>query len=195
MSGWVFVLIIVIGSLFTVKMVYALSIAITLPHTQGALFVSTSRINMSTALKALSMQPGQILVDLGCGDGRILRRVAAEHGVRAVGYEINPLAYCLARVFCSFRRSIEIRFQSFWSADLSTADVVFCYLYPDVMAKLTKKLKYDLKPGATVVSCNFPLPGWPPFNVLRSSRSRHNDPIYIYRQENRQDCVKGTVHP
>ena len=182
MSDWVFVLIIVIGSLFAIKMVYALSIAVTLPLTQGALFVSTSRVNMSAALEVLKMQPGQVLVDLGCGDGRILRRVAVEYGVRAVGYEINPLAYCLARLFCCFKRGIAIRFQSFWSADLSGADVVFCYLYPDVMAKLAEKLKHDLKPGATVVSCNFPLPGWPPFNVLRSSRTHHNDPIYIYRQ-------------
>jgi SAM-dependent methyltransferase len=183
MSEWVLITIVVIGSLFALKMVYALSIVIALPFTQGALFVSTSRVKMKAVFDALNLRAGQVLVDLGCGDGRVLRSVSAKYGVNAVGYEINPLAYCLARVRCSFSRGIDIRYRSFWTADLSAVDVIFCYLYPDVMSKLAQKLRQELKPGATVISCNFPIPGWFPVNVLRSDLTRHNDPIYIYKPE------------
>ncbi|MGD8670882.1 MAG: hypothetical protein PVF31_12390, partial [Desulfobacterales bacterium] len=65
-------------------------------------------------------------------------------------------------------------------ADPSEADVVFCYLYPDVMKKLATKLVDGLKPGAIVVSSNFSLPGWSPGKILRLESSLHNAPIYIY---------------
>ena len=72
------------------------------------------------------------------------------------------------------------RRQNFWKADLSEADVVFCYLYPDVMKKLAAKLASGLKPGAVVVSSHFSLPGFAPSKVLRLKRSLHSDPVYIY---------------
>jgi hypothetical protein len=76
---------------------------------------------------------------------------------------------------------IKIKRQNFWEADLSGADVVFCYLYPDVMKKLAAKLGSGLKPGAIVVSSNFPLPGYIPDRVLRPESSLHNDPMYVYQ--------------
>ncbi|MBU1740279.1 MAG: SAM-dependent methyltransferase, partial [Proteobacteria bacterium] len=75
----------------------------------------------------------------------------------------------------------EVRRASFWTLDLGPADVVTCYLFPDVMARLAEKLAAELRPGARVVSFNFPLPGWRPERVLAPDSSRHGDPIYIYR--------------
>jgi hypothetical protein len=74
-----------------------------------------------------------------------------------------------------------VKWRNFWTADLSEADVVFCYLFPDLMKDLALKLKANLKPGAVVVSCNFDLPGFVPEQVLRPGNSLHNDPIYVYR--------------
>jgi SAM-dependent methyltransferase len=127
------------------------------------------------------MNSGQLLFDLGCGDGRVLRKVRNRYGVRAVGFEINPLAYLKARVSCLGDSGIEIRLQNFWKADIKKADVIFCYLFPDVMKALSGRLKQELKPGAIIVSCNFKLPDFIPDQVLRPDSALYNDPIYIYR--------------
>jgi len=55
------------------------------------------------------------------------------------------------------------------------------YLYPDIMKRLAAKLKSGLKPGATVVSSNFPLPEFIPSKILRLQSSMHNDRMYVYK--------------
>ena len=183
MAAWIWIFIILAGGLFALKIVYILSITLVLPITQGALYVSTSRTKISAFINAVPMKAGQTLVDLGCGDGRVLRETWKRYGIRTIGYEINPLAYLKARLFSIGRSKIKIKRKNFWEADLSGADVVFCYLYPDVMKKLAAKLKSGLKPGAIVVSSNFPLPGHTPNKILRPQSSLHNDPMYVSRLE------------
>lgn len=180
MHTWIFAFIAVAGIFFGLKLAYVLCTAMALPATQGALYVSTSRVRISAFLDAVPMKAGQLLVDIGCGDGRVLRQVRRRYGVRAVGYELNLLAYVKAKLLCFGRKNIQIKWRNFWTVDLSDADVVFCYLFPDVMRDLAAKLKADLKPGSLVVSCNFHLPGFSPERVLRPGNSLHNDPIYIY---------------
>lgn len=181
MPTWIWIFIIITGSMFAIKMAYVLCAAMVLPTTQGALFVSTSRARIRAFIKAVPMKAGQILVDLGCGDGRILRQAHKCYQVRAIGYEVNLMAYLKARILSLGFKNIEVRRRNFWSANLSDADVVVCYLYPDVMKKLSAKLKATLKPGAVIVSCNFRLPGFQPSRVLHPAGALHNDPVYIYR--------------
>ncbi|MFC1828302.1 SAM-dependent methyltransferase [Thermodesulfobacteriota bacterium] len=181
MPAWLWIFVILGGGLFAVKMTYVLCTAMVLPATQGATFVSTSRKRISSFMDAVPMETEQLLVDIGCGDGRALRMAQKRYGVRAVGYELNLLAYLKARLQCLGIKGVEIRRSNFWRIDLSGADVVFCYLFPDVMKALSEKLRSELQPGSIVVSCNFALPGFCPTRVLRPDGTLHNDPIYIYR--------------
>ena len=181
MHTWIFTFVVVAGVFFGLKLAYVLCTSVVLPATRGALYVSTSRVRISAFLDAVPMKAGQLLVDIGCGDGRVLRQVRRRYGVRAVGYEVNLPAYVKAKLLCLGRKNIQINWRNFWAVDLSDADVVFCYLFPDVMKDLAAKLESDLKPGAVVVSCNFHLPGFSPERVLRPGNSLHNDPIYVYR--------------
>jgi SAM-dependent methyltransferase len=169
------------GGLFTLKITYLLCTALVLPVTQGAMYVSTSQVRISAFIQAVPMIPGQLLIDLGCGDGRVLRQVQKAYGARTIGYEVNPLAYLKARIQSLGLTGVEVRWRNFWNADLSDADVVFCYLFPDVMKALSAKLRSNLKAGAVVVSCNFNLPGFRPDRILRPGSTLHHDPIYIYR--------------
>ena len=97
-----------------------------------------------------------------------------------MGYELNLLAFIKARLLSLGLSEVQIKHKNFWTQNLEAADVVFCYLYPDVMRKLSKKLRQELKPGALIVSGNFALPGFNPLRVLRPAGSLHNDPLYIY---------------
>jgi hypothetical protein len=184
MYTWILIFLVVAAVFFVIKIAYVFCTALVLPFTRGALYVSTSRVRISAFMDAVPMQPGQLLVDIGCGDGRVLRRVRKKYGVRALGYELNLLAYLQAKLLCLGLQSVEVKWRNFWTADLSEADVVFCYLFPDVMRDLAAKLNANLKPGTVVVSCNFHLPGFIPEQVLRPGNSLHNDPIYVYRLNN-----------
>lgn len=179
----IFIILALAGILFVIKVCYVLSTAGAVHVTQGALFVSTSRIRINAFLEALPMQPGQVLYDLGCGDGRVLRAANQRYGVRAVGFEINPMAYFLAKIKSIGRNGVKIKYGGFNAYNIGEADVVFCYLFPDVLKAIRDKLESELKPGAYIVSCNFPLPGLSPERVIRPQPALHADPIYIYRRK------------
>jgi SAM-dependent methyltransferase len=199
MPIWITIILAVIGVLVALKLVFVLSLLVVFPVTRGAMFHPSAAVRVRTFVKSVPMRPGDLLVDIGCGDGRVLRAASSRYGVRALGFEINPLAYMLARLKSLADRKVEIRCGDFWKTDLSRADVVFCYLFPDVMERLAGKLEAELRPGARVVSCNFPLPGWTPCEVLHPASSLHGDPIYVYgfpvssreRQEQKDGAGQG----
>ena len=178
---WIWGIIALCGVLFAIKLIYVINIALVLPATQGALYVSTSAARIDAFLDAVPMRPDQLLVDMGCGDGRVLSRANRRYGIRAVGYELNPMACLRAWMRCLGQSSTTVLMQNFWTADVSSADVIFCYLFPDIMVRMAAKLQSEARPGAVVVSCNFALPGWDARQVLRPAGALHNDPIYIYR--------------
>jgi len=181
MSTPLLIILFVGGSLFAVKMIYALSVIVTLPFSQGAFFVSTSRKRISAVLNAVPMTNNQILIDLGCGDGRVLRMANKQFGMTGIGYELNPLAYIKAKILCMFVKNIHLKYANFYKEDISNADVVFCYLFPDVMKTVAAKLKAELKEGAYIVSCNFKMPDFVPETILYPKGTLQNDPIYLYR--------------
>ena len=181
MPTWAVIILVLAGVLFSLKLLYVLAAGWALPVTHGALFVTTSSVRIRTFLDAVPMNEGEIFMDLGCGDGRVLRAARRCYGVKAVGFEINLLAYLTARVFSMGVKGVRIRWEDFWSKEIGEANIVFCYLFPDIMERLARKLEGELRPGARVISCNFPFLGWHPEKVLRPESSRHGDPIFVYR--------------
>ncbi|MBW1709629.1 MAG: class I SAM-dependent methyltransferase [Deltaproteobacteria bacterium] len=191
MSTWVLIFIALAGGVFVVKMLYVFSVAMSIPVTKGALFVSTSSLRIKTFLDAVPMKADDSFIDIGCGDGRVVRAAHRRYQVRSLGLEINPLAYLKARVLSFGIKGVRIRWKDFRKVDISEANVIFCYLFPDVMKNVAEKLETELVSGARVVSCNFPLPGWRPKKVLRPASSRHGDPIYIYQFP--EACVRARL--
>lgn len=181
MPTWVLIALTVIGGLIAFKILFTASIVTVFPITRGAMFHPSASIRVKTVLDRVPMAPGDLLVDIGCGDGRVLRAARLRYGVRARGFEVNPVAYVLARIRTLGMSGVEVRYSDFWKAGLDEADVVFCYLFPDVMKRVAEKLEAELRSGTRVVSCNFPLPGWTPEGILHPDSSLHGDPIYLYR--------------
>ena len=169
------------GILIVCKLLFVFSLVSVFPITQGAMFHPSAQVRVRTFLDHVPMKAGDLLVDIGCGDGRILRAARQRYGVRALGFEVNLLAYILARIRTLGMEGIEVRLRNFWNVDIGDADVVFCYLFPDVMGRLAQKLVRELRPGALVISCNFPLPGWRHSELLYPESSLHADPIYLYQ--------------
>jgi SAM-dependent methyltransferase len=120
------------------------------------------------ALHLVDLEPGETIYDLGAGDGRVLTIAAREFGARAVGYEIEPL-HCIVSwfraLFGGVITRVSIRRKDLHQADLSQADVVFLHLNPVFVENLRPLLESQLRPGARLVSLDFPFEGWEPANV------------------------------
>jgi len=188
MPTWVIILLTVLGILIVCKLLFAFSLVSVFPITQGAMFHPSARVRVRTFLDHVPMKAGELLIDIGCGDGRVLREAERRYGVRALGFEVNPLAYAMARLRTIGKKGIEVRLTNFWNVDIGDADVVFCYLFPDVMGRLAQKLVRELRPGTRVISCNFPLPGWRHSELLYPESSLHADPIYLYQIPTDSGC-------
>jgi predicted RNA methylase len=177
----IFVFLGFLGILIVLKMTFALFTGFSSFKTGGALFTTTHPLKIKKILETVKMHPKQVVYDLGSGDGRFLIAAAKRYKVKAIGLEINPWAYLLSRLrIMLWQANVSIRFQDFWKTDLSEADIVFCYLFPDVMERLKEKLSKELKAGATVISCNFEIPGWTPEKTIIAPHPTHRDPIFIY---------------
>ena len=181
MPTFIVICLVLAALLFGIKIIYVVCTVLVLRSTRGALYVSTTRKRIAACLEAVHLQKGDIWIDLGCGDGRVLRRAIQRYQVTAIGYELNLMAYVKAKIMSMGMSSIQIRFRNFFKVDLSKAKIISCYLFPDVMPDLARKLKTELRPGTYVVSFNFPLPSFSPIKVLRPEGSLHSDPIFIYQ--------------
>jgi SAM-dependent methyltransferase len=148
------------------------------PRFRGAPLAPTSRRTVHKMLTLAEVRPGDVVYDLGSGDGRILVMAARRFGARAVGIEIDPLFYLWTRlviVVLGLRRQIRVIRGDLFDQDLSLADVIMCYLLPRTNERLVGKLERELCPGTRVVSRRFSFPEWSP--VRQDGEAR----LYVYR--------------
>jgi len=125
----------------------------------GAPYLPTLRRDGEDALGLVNLKPGQTLIDLGSGDGRLLRR-AARQGIHGVGYEINPFVYVVSLlVTWRYRDIVKIYLADFWTTPLPAADAVYVFLIDRLMPKLDTKLSRELQTPTPVVSLAFKIPG------------------------------------
>jgi SAM-dependent methyltransferase len=111
-----------------------------------------------------------VVYDLGSGDGRIPILAAQKYGARAVGIELDPQLIALSReVAREGEVSDRVTFIAgdLFTADLSPATVVTLYLSPWMNNRLESKLREELRPGARVVSLQFPVGNWRPDEKIR----------------------------
>jgi cyclopropane fatty-acyl-phospholipid synthase-like methyltransferase len=133
-------------------------------------------------LAAANVMPGENVVDLGAGDGRIVYDAARTFNANATGIEIHPGRYKWALSNLQDVAShARIRRQNFYETDLTNADVVTMYLLPSVNDALRKKLERELQPGARVVTHDFPMVSWRPEHIEIIQGPRGRDLIFVYR--------------
>ncbi len=107
----------------------------------------------------LDLKEGQVVYDLGCGDGRFLK-AAAKQGIKAVGYELNPFMFLYSWITTRRHgRKVKVRLGNFWKADISKADAVFVFLLDKYMKQLDDKLQKEGKKGLKLASHTFKIPG------------------------------------
>lgn len=153
----------------------ALLLAIQFAVLFGPPYVPTLKKQRQKALDMLALKPGQVLYDLGCGDGSLLKD-AAGRGLRAVGYEINPILAAIAWLRTRrYGSRVKIIRGNFWKADLSEADGIFAFLTSHYMRKMDRLVGERAKKPVRLVSYGFEIPGKKP------AASKAALFLYIYR--------------
>lgn len=165
---------------FITLLVVVLAVATTTIYAlvSGIGWVPTHQQSIKRFLQLVDLKPGQLVYDLGCGDGRLVI-AASQQGAKAIGLEISILPYLVAQLRRLLSKSrAQIKFRDFWSVDLSQADVVYFFLIPRVYRRLKNKLAKELKPGAKVVALSWPIEGWTA-TVIDKPRSQRAMYLYI----------------
>jgi 2-polyprenyl-3-methyl-5-hydroxy-6-metoxy-1,4-benzoquinol methylase len=142
----------------------------------GAIYYPSSKAQIRAMLKLAHVKPSDKAVDIGSGDGRIVRAIAMT-GAEAYGYEINPLLVMWSW-WQNHRRPLKnahFRWANLWLTNFARFQVVTIFGMTYIMKDLETKLLKELKPGARVVCNSFPFPHWKPLKKLGS--------VYLYQKK------------
>ena len=138
----------------------------------GAPYLPTLKPQIRAALKLAELKPGQTLLELGCGDGRVMIE-AAKQGINSVGYELNPLLAVLAWLRTRrYRKYVKIIWGDFWQKPWPEHQAIFTFLLPRLMPKLDKKVMQSKHKPVKLVSFAFTIPD--------KSTDRQTDGVYLY---------------
>ena len=143
-------------------------------------YVPTPPEVVDVMLDTAGVKQGDVLYDLGCGDGRIVIAAAKRFGVRGVGIDIDPERIKEANEnakAAGVTDLVEFREQNLFDADLSEASVVTLYLLSSVNLKLRPKLLREVRPGTRVVSHAFDMGDWEPDQELDVGHRK----VYFWR--------------
>ena len=157
-------------------------------------FVPTPVEVVDKMLALAQIKKGDVLYDLGSGDGRIVIRAAQRYRIRAVGIEMDRLLLDKARRdarAAGVSELVEFRDADALTADISAATVVTLYMLPWFNEKVKPNLQKMLKPGARIVAHDFGIEGWKPDITLtlpgyelKRGGYRHQHTLYLWRIPN-----------
>jgi SAM-dependent methyltransferase len=131
-------------------------------------FVRSTPEVIDRMLEMAQVKTGDLVYDIGSGDGAIIIRAAKKYGVRGVGIEIDQDLVAKARqnaIHEKVEHLVEFRAQDAFTVDVSPATVVTLYMLPEFNAKLRPILDRQLRPGSRVVSHDYPVEGWVPDKI------------------------------
>jgi tRNA G37 N-methylase Trm5 len=153
-------------------------------------YVPTPQEVVDRMLELAQVKKGDVVYDLGSGDGRIVVTAARKYGVKAIGFEIDPerIKESTENIKkAGIGHLVEIRQQDIRSVDLSAASVLTMYLLPEVNLMIRPNIWKQMKAGSRVVSHDFDMGDWKPLktvNIKDSSNWDHT--LYLWHVQARQ---------
>lgn len=141
-------------------------------------YIPSSEVAVEEMLRLAAVEPKDVVVDLGSGDGRIVIAAAKYFGARGIGVEIDPKLVAESEENARQAGVADrVRFyaRDVLKADISQATVVTMYLLSSLIRKLRPKLLAELKPGTRIVAHDFPIESWTPDRVVTISKT-----LYLY---------------
>lgn len=147
-------------------------------------YYATTQDVVDEILKQVKVSKKDVVVDLGCGDGRFPIAAAKSYGCKGIGYEIDPVWVAKAKAKVATEKVeglVEIRDQDIFTADLSKVTVVCLFLLPELNTRLIPQLE-KLPEGARIVTHEFDIPGLLPDRQMQyiSKQDESEHLLYFY---------------
>jgi SAM-dependent methyltransferase len=138
----------------------------------GAPYLPVLKPQLKMIFDLPGVSAGNKILDLGCGDGRVLME-AAKKGIYCVGYELNPILALIAwvRTF-RYRKYVKIIWGNYWQKEWPEADFIFTFLLDRYMRKLDDRIQIYKHRPITLISFAFEVPEKKP--------ETSKDGVYIY---------------
>lgn len=152
---------------------------------QLAPYVPTPQDVVDRMLILAGVQKNDLVVDLGCGDGRIPVTAAKKYGARGLGVDIDPVRIAEANAnakAAGVAHLVTFKLQDAMKTDVSSATVVTTYLLSASNLKLRPILTKDMMPGSRIITHNFSMGDWAPekSDTFKDADGRSRT-IYLYR--------------
>lgn len=154
-------------------------------------FVPTPIEVVDKMLELAKVKKGDVVYDLGSGDGRIVIRAAKKYGVKAVGIEMDSSLLTKANQdakAAGVSHLVEFRADDAMQVDLSKATVVTLYMLPWFNEAMKPSFQKYLKPGARIVAHDFGIEGWEPDETVKlpgfeqkAGGYKHQHVLYLWR--------------
>jgi cyclopropane fatty-acyl-phospholipid synthase-like methyltransferase len=154
-------------------------------------FVPTPMEVVDKMLALAQVKRGDVLYDLGSGDGRIVIRAAQKYRIRAVGIEMDRLLLAKARRDAKaggVSELVQFRDEDALKADISGATIVTLYMLPWFNERMKSNFHNMLAPGARIVAHDFGIEGWQPEKTvklpgheLKPGGYKHQHTLYLWR--------------
>lgn len=144
----------------------AITFPVWIPNYQ-VVFIPTKKRHLDILKDQLAFSKDDVIFDLGSGLGGVLRYFLEGNEARGRGIELSPTLFFISKLLCYQNRRIKISFGDFFKKNLSEATVVFCFLTPKVLDKLSQQLISRLNPGTKVISYLFPLTDFTPTSTFK----------------------------
>ena len=141
-------------------------------------YIPSTRQNVDEMLRLARVQPGDVVYDLGSGDGRVVIAAARDWGARGVGIDIDGALVAESRERATregVADRVEFRHGDVFAADMRDATVVTMYLLTSLVHRLQPKLLAELKPGTRIVAHDYGFADWKPDRHVQVSKN-----FYLY---------------
>jgi SAM-dependent methyltransferase len=128
-------------------------------------FVGSDPENVARMVKLAAPAAGETVIDLGSGDGRIVFAALRDRpGVRGIGVDINAGLIAKANAAAGaqgYGDRAQFLHQNVFDADLGKVDVIFMWLFPELMRLLRPKILAEARPGTRIVAATWDMGSWP----------------------------------
>lgn len=152
----------------------------------GAPYVPSRLAAVRRTFNELHIGAGDVVVDLGAGDGGILRE-AARHGATVYGFELSPIMWVIARLRLLGKGSVKLR--NFYTKSVPTATVIYSFLMPKNMPRVRQWLsRQSLLHGRYFISYAFPFKNIEPWRVIHTPKCCT---MYVYQLKDLTKSVES----